>query len=79
MTDALTPQPSFTTPDETIAVKSREKLDDETWMFAGTRADGLVDTLQMHNTGRAIYVQQLTVDDVVGSTIRHGTCRATIS
>jgi hypothetical protein len=74
LSDALTPSPSFTTTDTELSVAAREKLDDETWMFSGTRADGLIETLQMHTTGRAIYVQQVEVDGVIGSTIRHGIC-----
>jgi len=72
--DALTPTPILNTPDETITVAAREKLDDATWSFSGVRADDLADVLQIHNTGRAIYVQQIKVDGVVGSTLRHGLC-----
>ncbi|WP_420863562.1 hypothetical protein [Algirhabdus cladophorae] len=71
---ATTATPMMTTVDESYAVQSRQQMDAETWMYAGTRADGGIESLQLHASGKALFVQEVSMDGVTGSTLRHGIC-----
>lgn len=75
VTGAATATPQMSTTDETFPVQSRQQMDAETWMYAGKRADGGIESLQVHASGKALFVQEVTMDDVTGSTLRHGVCR----
>jgi len=74
VTGAATATPVITTTDETFDVQSRRQMDAETWMYAGKRADGGIESLQVHTSGKALFVQEVTMDGVTGSTLRHGVC-----